>query len=170
MKTFISLLVALSLISSNVFAQQPKTLPVESILSPEPEEDLKPRISPMRTDDIAPFSGILFSPRATATIITELETVNQKIAIEVNKAVKDATAKKQFEIDEINSKCITSKSTLQATINANEKRIMQLRKDLKDAQDIANNSPSRLLWASLGVGTGVALTILITFAVNQSTK
>ena len=139
--------------------------------SPEPDEqDQVSKISPMRMGDTAPFSGVLFSPKATATVITEIETFDERMRLEVDKAVRDVIAKKQYEINETTSKCTTEKSVLQADIDAKSKHITKLTKDLEIAQNEIANAPSRLVWAGVGVAIGAATAILITFAVNQASK
>jgi len=141
------------------------------IPSPEPDpQELISRISPMRQGDIAPFSGILFSPKATATIVAEFESFDERMKIEVDKAVSDINSKKQFEINEISSKCTTEKTILQADINSKTKQITKLTEDLQIAQNALSNSPSRLVWAGIGVAVGAVTAILITFAVNQASK
>lgn len=158
---------AVSIICSStiLFAQN------SSVPSPDPDpEDQIARISPMRKGYPAPFTGVLFSPRATATVITELESFDERMKIEIGKAVRDVDAKKQFEISEIESKCTTAKTVLQADIDAKSARIKQLNKDLLDAQAAAANAPSRLLWVGIGVFAGAVTAVLITFAVNQASK
>lgn len=161
---FISWSTCISLILSST------TLRAE-IPSPEPDpQELISKISPMGKGDTAPFSGILFSPKATATIISEIESFDERIKLEINKAVSDTIAKKQFELNEVSSKCTTDKAVMQAEINAKSKRITKLTEDLQVAQNAAANAPSRLLWAGIGVVAGAATAILITFAVNQASK
>jgi len=135
-----------------------------------PEADQTARISPLRKGNPAPFTGVLFSPKATATVIAELESFDEKMKIEVDKAVRDVISKKQFELNESESRCITSKTILQAEIDTKSARIKRLSKDVADAQSAAANPPSRVLWAGLGVIVGAVTTVLITFAVNQASK
>ena len=163
-KRAISLGTCLSLIFSTtkLHAQSPSP-------EPDPQETIS-KISPMRQGDVAPFTGVLFSPKATATIITEFETFDERMKLEVDKAVRDTIAKKQFEINEVSSKCTTDKTVLQADITAKSKQITKLSEDLQVAQNAAANAPSRLVWTGIGVAVGAATAILITFAVNQASK
>lgn len=162
------LAISLTLTPITAIAKEPVNIP-----SPDPDTEVA-RISPMRKGHAAPFTGVLFSPKATATVLEEIQTFNERMKIEVDKAVKDLSAKKQFELDEATSRCTTAKTVLQADIDAKDARIKSLTKDLKDAEDAKRdaieNSPSRLLWAGLGVAAGAATAILITFAVNQASK
>ena len=164
LRKFISLCICNCLFLSSVAAYA-------EIPSPDPDpQELISKISPMRQGDIAPFAGILFSPNATATIITEFETFDERTKLEIDKSVSDIISKKQFEINEINSKCITDKTILQADINTKSKKLISLTKDLQNAQNTAANAPSRLVWTGIGIFAGAATVILITFAVNQASK
>ena len=166
-KKFLAVMLAASMFYSSTAAFAQKS----SVPSPDPDpEEQIAKISPMRKGNRAPFTGVLFSPRATATVVTEIETFEERMKIEIDKAVRDATAKKQFELNETDSKCTTAKTILQADIDAKSSRIKQLSKDLSDAQDAAANAPSRLLWTGIGVLAGAATAVLITFAVNQASK
>jgi len=161
------LVASMTLTSSTAFTQ--------SVPSPDPEpEDVIAKIAPLKKGHVAPFAGVLFSPKATATVITEYETFDQRIKVEIDKVIKTETAKRQFEVNEANSKCITSKTLLQADIDAKASEIKRLNTDLinarKDADDAIANAPSRLLWTGIGVAAGAATAILLTFAVTQATK
>lgn len=147
----------------------------QSVPSPDPEpEDTIAKIAPLKKGHVAPFAGVLFSPKAAATVITEYETFDQRIKVEVDKVIKTESAKRHFEVNEANSKCITSKTLLQADIDAKASEIKRLNIDLiaakKDAANAIANAPSRLLWTGIGVAAGAATAILITFAVTQATK
>lgn len=137
-----------------------------SVPSPDKEEDVA-KISPLRKGDTAPFSGILFSPRATASVVTDIETIEEKIALEVAKVKRDKDVEKQFELNESNSKCKTQKDVIQAESDAYKNRAKELEDALKIKQE---ETPSRLIWSGLGALGGIAVTVLITFAVNQASK
>lgn len=171
LKSLTSAILILSL-STPAFAQTvtPEKSKSAQLLAmiPSPDgEDPTPRISPMRKNDLAPFSGILFSSKATASVLADIETSDEKIKIEVEKAKRDVTAKMQFQIDEINSKCTTDKNVLDAKVTSRDKRI-------KELEIIINNTPSsfgsKAVWATAGAGIGIAMTLLVTFAVNQTSK
>lgn len=164
--TSLILSIILILTSKNVFSQQKLNVP-----SPDPDPVQKnAQISPMSKGRVAPFTGVLFSTKATAVVISEIESVNDKIKIEIDKAVSDLTAKNQFQVSELENRCATEKSISQAEINSKIARINQLTDELKTARKEAADSPSRLLWAGIGVAAGAATAILITFAVNQASK
>lgn len=124
-------------------------------------------ITPVQKGQPAPFAGILFSPRAAAVVGTEIASHPEKLKIEVDAAVKKAEAQKDFKYNELNTTCTSDKSQLQARIEANEKRIKILEKDLQDAID---DAPNRFVWLGIGAGAGIALTVVTVFAVSQATK
>jgi len=131
-------------------------------------------ISPLKKSQPAPFSGVLFNPRAAASVATEISTLSDRINLEVKKAVTETAAKKDFILNESTAQCTADKKTMQATSSASTDKIKLLEKDVKasrkavkDAEDAA---PSRTLWMSLGGVGGVLVTIAIVFGVNRASK
>ncbi len=125
----------------------------------------------MRKGQIAPFTGVLLSPRALATVVAELNAIQDRIKIEVDLAVGIAEAQCDFEVAETENRLGTDKRILQAQLNENQKRIAILNEQLKKEEDNRTNAP---LWIGLGVGggfvAGVAVTVLVAFAVNSASK
>jgi len=161
-KKIIPLLLATSMLCNNVYAQ-----PIPS-LDPEPDE--KSQIAPMFPGDKAPFTGVLFSTKATATVLAELDAFQDKLSIEVKKVQRDAEAQKKFEMSELDAKRTREKDVIKADLNALQKVNVKLKQDVKRLEDEVANAPSRALWAGLGIAGGVLVTVLITFAVNQASK
>lgn len=124
-------------------------------------------ISPLQKGQPAPYPGILFSPRAAASVAADISGFPERLKIEVNTAVKKAEAGKDFVISENNSKCNADKTVLDAKIDANLKRINQLQIDLDAAKA---STPNRTVWFSIGAVGGIALTLLTVFVVGQATK
>lgn len=149
--------------STTLHAEEASKLPTD----PLPEVTGPAVITPLQKSQPAPFAGILFSPRAAAVVGTEVLNFPQRLSIEVEKAVKDIEAKKQFEYNELNTVCVSDKTQMQARIDANQKRINVLEKDLQDAQDAV---PNRWAWFGLGAAAGVAVTVGTVFVVLESTK
>jgi len=162
MKKIIPLLLATSMLCNNVYAQ--------SIPSPDPETDEKTQIAPMFPGDRAPFTGVLFSTKATATVLAELDSFQDKLSIEVKKVQRDAEAQKKFELSQLDAKRTREKDVIKADLDAQQKVNVNLKQDVKRLEDEVANAPNRLLWASMGVAGGVLVTVLITFAVNQASK
>ena len=169
-KQFLSVVLSFSLACNTAYAQPAKTPPASSIPSPDPDPEEKARIAPLFPGDPAPFTGVLFSTRATATVLAEIESFDDKLAIEVQKVQRDADARKKFELSELDAKRTREKEVVKSELDSQTKVNERLKSDLKKAQDDLANAPNRLVWASLGVAGGVLVTVLITFAVNQVSK
>lgn len=149
---------AFSLLSTSLAAAQ------EKVVKNTNEANL---VSPLRKGQPAPFPGVLFSQRATATIITDVKAVDERVKIEVTSAVKEAEARKQFEIDETKSRCKSDTAVLTADREEKMKRIALLEDELKKTSAA---SPSRTLWLGIGAGAGIVLTVVTVFAVSQASK
>lgn len=124
-------------------------------------------IAPLQQGQAAPFPGILFSPRAAATVATEISTMKERIKIEVDAAVRYAEAQKDYKYNELNTSYVSDKSRYIATIDANEKRIKLLETDLSKTR---SEMPNATLWFGVGTGVGVLATVLTVFAVSQASK
>jgi hypothetical protein len=147
-------------------ANQPATPPAavtKTSLSPEDPGV----ISPIAKGQPAPFPGVLFSPRAAASVVTDVSTIKDKIKIEVDAAVHAAESKKDFDYNELKARCLSDKTRADADKEYNQKQIVELQGKLKDAESAA---PSRPLWFGLGVAGGIAVTVLAAFAITQATK
>ena len=125
------------------------------------------KVAPLAKNQPAPFPGVLFSPRASAVVATEISTAKQRRDIEVEAAVKKSEAKKDLDYKNLKVECDTDKKILVATNEERSKRIGQLESDLKNALDAA---PSRPFWTGVGVVGGIAVTLLTVFIVGQATK
>jgi nucleotide-binding universal stress UspA family protein len=65
---------------------------VDQVTTPLPEENVGAAISPMRKGNKAMFTGVLLSPLAIATLITELKSAELVTEIEVKRAKDEAAA------------------------------------------------------------------------------
>jgi len=123
-------------------------------------------ISPLRKNQPAPYSGVLLTPKATATVIANADLEKDRIALEVQHALADADAQKKFALSEADTKCTADKKVLQSTIDEKSSRLKIVEDELSKASD----PPSRLTWAGLGFAGGVAATVLIVFGVSRVTN
>lgn len=121
-------------------------------------------VSPLRKGQAAPFSGVLFSQKAAATVITDIRLFDEKVKIEVDKAVKTTEARKQFELDEIKSQCKSDKAVLSADAEEKKKKIEFLGSELKKSSD---SMPNKNLWFTAGVVGGIVFTVATAFVVGQ---
>ena len=138
--------------------------------APQPipgETDVGAAISPMKKGQVAPYTGVLLSPKATAIIITQLNSFDEQVKIEVDKAKAESKAQCDFALAEQKNQLETDKKVLQASVDEKLKRINALEQRVKDAE---SSRPNTLMWAGLGFGTGIVLTVLTTYAVTQVTR
>lgn len=124
-------------------------------------------VSPLGQDQPAPYPGILFSPRAAASIVTDLELSKERMQIEVDAAVRKSEAFKDSKYNDLNAAYITEKTRLQTQAEENARRLHDLDEALKKS---TSSEPSRTLWFGLGAVGGVAVTLVSVFVVVKTTK
>lgn len=138
-------------------------LPVPTLL--EDEIDPGASVSPLKKNQRAPFTGVLLSPMAVALLTTKLNSLDEEIQLELNKLRAELMAEMKLKLD-------NQKSTYEADIsilNSNLESVTAQRQSLyEQLQNEIKNRPSKPLWFSLGVLSGVGLTIGILFAISNS--
>lgn len=171
MKRFIASLLVVAQLSAVAPAfADPVTLPAPP--PPVPGEvDVGAAISPMKKGQIAPFTGILLSPKAVATVIAQLNTMQDQIKIEVDKARGEEQAKCEFRVAETTNRLETDKKILQAQVDEKTKTNVILTDQLKKAEESRPNLP---LWVGLGAGAGliigVGVSALAVYATSHASK
>jgi hypothetical protein len=163
-------LIATTLLCCMTFSNTLKAEPIikfPTVVKPPTELDLGNAISPIKKDQIAPFTGVLLSPGATSTIIVELSSIPDKVKLEVDRAVRTCLAEGEFAIKEAQSRYTADKVVLQASIDEKLKRISVLEEVVKK-QEAQKADP--YIWAGLGLASGIIVTIATAFAVTQVTK
>lgn len=174
-KLIASLLIGAQLaVAAPAFADPPPAPTVVLPAPPQPapgEKDVGAAISPMKKGQIAPFTGILLSPKATATIIAQLDSLQEQIKIEVDHARAEEKAKCDFQVAETKNKLETDKKILQAQVDDQGKQITILNDQLKKEEA---NRPNTPLWVGLGTGAGliigVGLSALTVYAIGHASK
>jgi len=131
------------------------------------EIDVGAAISPMKKGQVAPFTGVLLSPKAVAAVIVELNSINDRIKIEVDKTKAEAKAQCDFKVAEIKTTTDADKKILQAQVDEKQKEITVAQDQLKKMED---SKPNVMLWTSLGFVGGVVMTVVTVYAVSQATK
>ena len=117
-----------------------------------------PEYTYLEAGEPAPFSGRLFNDQASQLIADEIQDATDKCLIELDYQVGIALAKKNEQINELKSKHKYEKEVLASKIESQQKRIEEL-EQLK-------TPPKRQLWFTLGLISGVGITIAIAQAVN----
>jgi len=119
---------------------------------------VSPEYTYIEIGEPAPFSGRLFNDEAAQLLSDKVSKAEDMCRIELDYQVGMVLAKKNEEIQEIRSEHIYQKKVLVSKIESQQKRIEDLEK-LK--------TPSKKeLWFSLGLISGVGITIAIANAVN----
>ena len=128
-------------------------------------------ISPMKKGQVAPFTGVLLSPKALATIVVQLNSLQEQINIEVDHAKAEAKARCDFSVAETTNRLETDKKVLQAQVDSRNQQVNILNDVIKKQEE---NRPNTPLWVGVGgvVGlvVGVGLSALTVYAVGQSAK
>ena len=155
-KSGIAVVVIAALLPASAFADPP-TAPVAS--------GLPAVISPLKKGQTAPFSGILFSPRAAASVVTEIGATREKTKVEVDSAVAASEAKWKYEIEQEKARHAAESASTSARLQAERARAEEAEKAAAGARE---ESPSRAFWGGAGVVGGIVLTLLTLFVSSHA--
>lgn len=163
-KKIISLLLLTSImLPRTVFAQEVNLATEEA----HDEYTDKSLVAPLAKGKRAPFTGLLLTPRASAEVITKIDSFDRLIALEVQRVTDDLNAKHDFEVKELKSSFKADKDVLTSDVN-------RLSGQLKGCESIARMTPeeppSRTTWAGVGFLSGIIATSLTIFAVQSLSK
>ena len=117
-----------------------------------------PEYTYLEAGESAPFSGRLFNDEASQLIADEIQDATDKCLIELDYQVGMVLAKKNEQIAELKSQHKYEKEVLASKIETQQNRIEELEK--------LKTPPKKQLWFSLGLISGVGITIAIAQAVN----
>jgi hypothetical protein len=164
MKKIVTLLMS-GLMTLNSFTVKAADPLLPQINVPESEVNVGEAISPLRKGQKAPFTGVLLSPAAVASLTVRLSFFQDEIQLEINKIKAEAAAEIQLSVSQKKAEFEADMAIIKANLEFSEKQKDLLQKSLDEE---IKNRPSRSTWFSLGIlaGTGVTLTIL--FATRQS--
>jgi len=178
-KKIISALVLASLVAPQVcFAQDkvpsPDAEPKKSFgelvppvrLAPG-EEDPGKALSPMRKGQKAPFTGVLLAPASVADIIVDTETIEERIHIEVTRAMQEEQAKCDKKVSDLDARLTADKKVLQASVDGRLREINILNVELKKSQSFIRNP---VLWGGVGFVVGVGLSAAGVYAITRASK
>jgi len=134
---------------------------------PSAEPDPGAVTTPMKKGEPAPYTGVLLSPKAVASIIVQLNSSKDQVKIEVDKAKAEAAAQSQFKLVELQATTDAEKKILSASIVAKEKEIAALNEEIRKQSSSSSNP---MLWAAGGFAGGAVFTVLTVFALSHATK
>jgi hypothetical protein len=167
-KKFISSVVLLTYVLSATPALAQSAVDVPPAPEPFPSEpDLGAAITPLKKGYPAPFTGVLMSPKAVATVIVELNSFDDRIKIEVDRALGECQARCDFKVNEVKIKAESDAKISAAHLKflSDENTVLQNR--LKKVEE---SQPNLMLWAGGGLVGGIAMTVLTVFAVSQASR
>lgn len=164
MKKIISalLLVAFTTTTNVTYSQD-----LPEITTPEGEADPGEAIAPMKTGQKAPFSGVLLSPKAVASIVAKLKSVDKMKQLAAAEAKETAEEVCKNEKNLLTIRTDTDKEILNARIESNKQVIGIYEKKLQDVTESQSN-PSLLV--GLGAAGGIIASVLTVLAVSQAMK
>ena len=166
-KRFLSFVLCFTLVFGTVSQAWAQETKLPNIHPGPGEPDVGAAISPMKKGDRAPFTGVLLSPKAVATIVAQLDSLQEQIKIEVDRVTAENKARCDFNLAEQQTTCIADKKVLQAQLDARQKDIAVLDDQLKKEQASRANVP---LWTGLGFAGGVVVSVLTVFAESRASK
>lgn len=143
-------------------------LPLSQLLPGE--KDPGAAISPMRSGQRAPFSGVLFSPPAVANVIVELESFEERLHIEIMRTISEQQADCDKKISDVENKLTTDKKILQANIDSKNILIKELNVQIKNLKDERDSKWHPGAWLGIGAAGGIALTVLTAFAISKASQ
>lgn len=158
MKKTISILLLASMLcplSAGAQEKKPSSLTlVEKVVPevPRTEKDVGAAISPLKKSQVTPFTGILLSPLAAITLITDLRARDEELKIEIDKVKKESEATFEYQTSIIQNQCTADKDILKARIESNSTHIKSLEKALKDETE-SRSDP--IVWGLIGLAIGV---------------
>lgn len=174
MKKFISTLILLSIFGNSTVVNAQEAKPssitmVEKVMpeAPKSEKDVGAAISPLRKFQASPFTGVLLSPLAAITLITDLKAKDEELRIEIERVKAEAEAKYNYEATIMQNACKTDKDILSARIESNASQVKSLEKLLNEEIE---SRPDPLVWGLIGLAVGVvsaAATSSVIVAVTQ---
>lgn len=138
-----------------------------SIVSPPSKASAEPDVgmttAPLRKGDKAPFTGVLLSPSAAASIIADIKNHTAIVVMEVDKAKKEAVAQCEFDKKNMKAEHDADTKVMQAQIDDQKTTIARLNSDLKNAEAAM---PSRTVWFGAGFVGGIVLTVVTVYGVS----
>ena len=117
-----------------------------------------PEYTHIESGEPAPFSGRLFNDEASQLIADQIADATDRCQIELDYQIGLALAEKEEEIRKLKSSHKFEVQILEAEVKAKEVRIEGL-EQLK-------TPPKKKFWFSLGLISGIGITIAIAQAVN----
>jgi hypothetical protein len=114
----------------------------------------------------APFTGVLLSPEAAASIISQKDTWSAQLDLAVNHQSQLDGAQLKYQVDSLTTTFTADKRILQAQVDDGKRQVGILNDQIKQ-QSSGLSAP---VWFGIGGAAGIVLTVLTVFAVSRATK
>lgn len=124
----------------------------------------EPVMTPLVAQQPAPYAGVLLNPDAVARTVAEYETRQAEIDAAIVRAVGEKQAQCTYHENEVRVTLETDNKIAQAHIDSGRAQNDLLQKELKKAEARQSNP---MLWSTIGVVTGVVLTVAIVWVVKK---
>lgn len=154
MKRFVSTLLVASMLATTVPAWADEMIPAP------------PVVTPLSRGQLAPYTGVLMSPEAVASIVAERESAKTALTLAVKRQADLDAATLKFEIGKLTTTCTADKTILQAQIDDGKRQINILNEELKKEE----SGLTTLQTVSLAGGVGIIVGILGVVAIGAATK
>jgi len=131
------------------------------------ENDPGEAISPLKKGQKIPFTGLGFSISAVAKFYVWFEYYDKFLEIEKNYLKDKLEAEHRLEIANLEASNKADLAISQVKVDSAMGQVELLQKQLEKE---INSRPNITLWTSLGVVAGVGVTILIAYALSDSSN
>jgi hypothetical protein len=156
-------LLAFTLLATQASAQEAST-------NMQLDKDLA-LIAPVKKGLVVPFSGVLLTPAAAAKLVADYEVFEDRVRLEVDKAVSISQARLTFEMKEQEARCNSIKTVQIAQIDSKDKQIAFLENEIKDKDkeisSLKEDTPNRTVWFGMGFASAMIFTIATAYAIGQ---
>ena len=113
--------------------------------------------------EAAPFDGALFTPEATAKILEDATTADQRCTLRINKQVALVRAKCEKDLDLL-------ANTFASEMRRAEIKITQKDKEIEQLSELASKNDYNWLWGTGGIVSGILLTVGVVYVVGLTTE
>ena len=112
--------------------------------------------------ELAPFSGTLFNPEASARMIVELEHASESCDLRISEAVDVLAARHTFELEVVQSSLATCSELCTARLSVRENHINFLNDELTKKKPA-----NQVLYFIIGTALGAGLTLGSSYAYSN---
>lgn len=148
LRRIISLVLVLCFLApARVYANDEQIPPIQQ---PPGEQDPGNVLTVVKKSNLAPFTGILLSPRAVAEMLSKMELAKKETELAAARAQEQQRIKDEADIKVLQATVTAEKKSTEERLTIRDNRIANLERDLVKAQ---SDKPNPVTWALVGAGT-----------------